>query len=732
MKMRPRSEYQVMGFWFKEPTIIDPETARPKIKRLAEEGYDAIRIFPRHLAMYYTAPRVISTVDKLVEMAHSYGLKAGMDCEPHTAMTGREIGSRNPESTACRLVAVRGAVVNGHFTLHCPVASGTLSPRYDGIEAAFLIQGGKVTRIHDLDCTHNQELEYHDSHFTERTNGHDPHRPAVGRMYDNLAGRLAGNPSGELLLFARYQDATLIDFWASATTDYYDQLIDAYKHIPLDGIGWDEPFAECDWSHYRYGRATVDAFRRLCGYDLVDRLHHLEDGSFGMEAQRTRIDYYHTLNEGSFQAQKRFNDKARATWGKDIFTGTHHTWNGEGHINDYRAGAIDYFRLNENMEVGYADCPWYFERSMYYVYVLGSSLGRLTPLGASELNVWSNKPTVSQTDYNTRLLSMMRLNWFNIWVGDTGDTTLYPDHYSYPMCVKAMQRNQKTQAILADAKPVIDIAVWHGWEGVMGMNRADYAFAQKDFFLYSCTELFLRNIAYDFVDSRLIAEGTVKDGRLHTKLGSFRLLVLPFANVLPEAAWEKVKELSKQGGEVLFVGTPLCGSREGRNLEAEFAGLAGMKALPMETFHAYVNSTCQLPSHDSFPLEVRVPVDVDGGKPWINTENETCGSSAQGGHFHYWSEMAPRAEFANWVEAKIPQPLKVESDSVLARLYKQPDGSHLISLAALRDRTLGGRVQFGSTCLQLEGGVLAIVQIATDGTSKVLFQDGGVKANQLC
>ena len=104
----------------------------------------------------------------------------------------------------------------------------------------------------------------------------------------------------------------------------------------------------------------------------------LDEPQITPEAVKVNLDYYRTLNEGIFQAQKHVCDMARAKCGAGAIFGTHHTWVGEGGIGDFRAGAVDYFRLNENMDAGYTDGVWWFDGCIDYVYALGASLGRLT------------------------------------------------------------------------------------------------------------------------------------------------------------------------------------------------------------------------------------------------------------------------------------------------------------------------------------------------------------------
>ena len=708
----------MMGVWIKEPTFADPERIRPLIERLGREGYDAIRIFPRQTVLFHTDPRVIEAVGAVVEMAHKVGLKAGFDCEPHTHQVGHDMGIRSPRDMGYRVVPVRGSLVDGRYTLRVPFPNGCqVVARID----AFVVLNGKATKVDFSDAQRAQEFEYLDSGFTERTDGHDPHRPAQPKMFETYAGRLAGHRGGELLALFSFEDNMLVDFWSDACESYYTQLVQAYAKIPLDGIGWDEPFAQVDWSHYRFGPATAAAFKRLKGYDLVDEWWRLECGGCAPENTRTRMDYYHVLNEGSFKAQSHFNELAKATWGQDIFLGTHHTWCGEGHINDYRAGAVDYFRLGECMDAGYTDTPWYFERSMYYAYTLGSSLGRLSPTKCTEMNVWSWKPTNTHVDHCTRILSLMNLNWFNIWCGDAADTTLYPQHYTYAECVKDMLRNRKAREILDTATPVVDIAIWHGWEGVASHNRTDYAFAQKDFYLHSGSELFTRSIPHDYIDSRLLADGSVKEGRLHTRLGSYAVVILPFALALPEKAWLNLVAMAEAGGHILFTGIAPQQTTEGKSLVEEFARRAGVTPQRYEEIHARLQSVYRIPSTDSFRLEVRTEVDVTDGAPWINSEGNPCGGSGMGGHFHYWSEFAPTWELAEFLaRVSPPAPVHCLGEGLIWRLYKT-DGGHKLAVAATKNRTrLKALVSFQGKTMDLDTGSLAIIDLPDKGEWKVI------------
>ncbi len=58
-----------------------------------------------------------------------------------------------------------------------------------------------------------------------------------------------------------------------------------------------------------------------------------------------------------------------------------------------------------------------------------------------------------------------------------------------------------------------DVAILHGWETVCGVNRADIAAAHKTFCLNTAELLVRRNVAFDWIDAKLLGDSEIEDSR---------------------------------------------------------------------------------------------------------------------------------------------------------------------------------------------------------------------------
>ncbi len=716
MNMNNRSLQQSFGYWVKEPSIQNPQLALDGLRELAVQGYGLVRVFLRGSNFTWRSPEYIALIAQMTAEAHRLGMKIAIDCEPHSHVAGVDMGREFPGLMGTRLVRVVMPLQNGRFFGRLQVGCLCPHPPMPRLESAFLRRDGAVARLPYLAFGINYEEEFYDSGFSERYVEYTPSRaPVAPQHYYQVHGQLPDEGSGEIVAYFSFADYALIDFWSDATRDYYDSLVACYRDIPLDGFSWDEPACQVRWDCYRWGEASAQAFIRLNGYDLRDKLWLLDEPGLTPEAVKVKHDYYRTLNEGLFQAQKRFCDQARDKSGPEAILGTHHTWVGEGGIADFRAGAVDYFRLNENMDAGYTDCAWYFDGCTDYAYALGSSLGRLTPSGATEVNSWHWKPTIAATDHAARAMALMRVTWFNLWFGDASDTTKYPEHYTYEACTAAMRTLKTYLAELVSCRPVVDVAIWHGWEGVMAVNTEEWTFALKNFQLFGSEALSRRNIAFDFVDSELLKDARIENGRLVTRLERYKVLIMPYAIALPEAVWQQCRAFAAAGGTVIFVGPPPTLTCEGRDLVAEFAACAGMRPLPFSAFDAYVKSRHTLRINGPHRWDISVPVDAAGGTVLLNREQEPHGCAGMDGRFICLTDLVPRGELADWLETIAPPAVECHSDSIAWRLYRQADGTQKLMLIATKFRRMRGLVRFAGQEIEIKDGLQAILTAHPDG-----------------
>jgi hypothetical protein len=702
-----------MGLWLNEPLISRPEEIDVTVNALADAGYGVVRIFVRNTNYTHRSPEVIAAVDRAARVARGRGLLSALDCEPH-ATIGGDMVREFPDAMGMKLVRHAVKVVDGHWIIRAvqpPLAHGLVT-YIEGVEAAFLSVAGVIRPI---------ELNYSDSRCTLWNQNGNIHRelvyiegmPLQPRRVDELRGQLPGVGRGELIVFLRYAALNFTDFWADGFRAYYDDLIERYRGVPLDGIGWDEPAVDGNWDSYRYGSAFAAAFRRLNGYELRDRLYLLDAPGMPAESVRVRLDYYRTLNEGLAQAQANCIAKARAVFGQDILLGTHHTWQGESGITDYRTGAVDYFRLNDNMDAGYTDSPQWDAPVVAYAYTLASSLGRLTPSGEAEVNTWHFRVTVANLRRNVALMSLMNITWFNIWFGRDDDCIMQQGHYAWPETVAAMHRHQQVQRMIGTRRPVVDVAIWHGWEGACGLNSAPIANAQKSFWLNTCQLFIERSIAADFIDSRLLAESEVEDGRLVNALGRYRVLIMPYAVALPRRAFDACVAFARAGGRVVFVGAPVAADEQGNSLCDAFAALVGMPPMTAEHYFDGLDAVCTLDNMRRQRLEVCRPLPADLPRGLVSCEGEPHGVVSADGNVVFLTDLDPQQRLIDRIADVLPREVRAFGDNLIWRLYRG-NGDDLLVVATRDDRPLSGEVRWKGRTIELTGGMVGVLSHAGD------------------
>jgi len=691
-----------MGIWINEPMLCDPASVERAVEKLADSGLGMVRLFLRNSNFTHRSPEFVATVARAVQKAHDRGILAVLDCEPHL-IVGSDMGRQYPDDMGCKLVRAVAKVSDGHWLMRVDTPSGSGDvPIYDGIEAAFLRVEGALRKV-DLEFLVRREQTHYQNGGIHREANYTEGVPVSQRNTVELRGELPGISEGEIFAYIRFSSRTLPDFWSEGFTRYFNDLLECYRGIPLDGVSWDEPAFHGDWKSYCYGSAFAGAFERLNGYNLSDKLYLLDQPGMSGEAVKVRLDYYRTLNEGIAQAQAQLNAKARELFGQNLIFGTHHTWQGEGGINDYRAGAVDYFRLNDNMDAGYTDCSWWDQSSVAYAYTLASSLGRLTPSGEAEVNTWGFKPTVANVRRNVNLMSLMNINWFNIWFGSDSDTCQQDGHYTWPHSVKAMQAHQKLQRVLGGRKPVAKVAIWHGWEGVCGWNSAGLANAHKAFCLNTSRLFIERSIAADFVDSRLLESSRIAGKEIVNELGSYKILIVPYALVLPRKAFETCVAFAKAGGKLVFVGTPVASDENGKSLTKDFAELLEMPEMAAE--HYMRGFFCELPGFRPQRLEVCRPLSSDLPNKLVSIEGEVHGARA--GQTVFLTDLDPQHRLLDQIEDAIEKPVKAHGDNILWRLYRDESGDSLVLVSA-DDRPLSGIISWASTTIEITGGFAGV------------------------
>ena len=709
---------QSMGYWLSEPSIRRPERFEAAMNELADAGYAIVRVVLRNTNFTHRSPEVVAAIARAAETCRKRGVHLVLDCEPHSRPVAGDMGRQFPESMGARLVRAQTTLLHGQFRVVVPAPhTEAQMPTWEGIECAFVQHGGQVTRLDGLEVSLDWEIETFREGDTRLRQDYSEGKPVSERRICRLRGTVPGHSDGTLILYARFADTAQVDFWSPGLRDYYHDLLERYRGVPLAGAGWDEPAIGGDWNSYRYGIAFAKAFEERCGYALADRAYLLDAPQTTPDAMRVRLDYYETLNEGVVQAQAAFVAHTRDLFGENALLGTHHTWQGEGGGNDYRAGAVDYFRLADTQDAGYADCWWWDSESVCYAYVLASSLGRLMPSGQAEVNSWHAKPTNGQVDFQARLMSLYNLTWFNLWFGDNADTCQYPAHYTWGRTKSAMRRHDDVQKALDGLRPAVEIAVWHGWESIAGLNSVEMANAHKTCVLNLSKLLTDRSVPFDFIDSRVLASGEVSGDALETPLGRYRVLVLPYAAVIPEAAWAVCQQFAASGGRIVFTGPPPSLTTDGRDISGEFAALIGFKQrLPLNDYVQALTVRYTLPQHRADFLDCTVALDACTDSVILSAEDEPSAAANSAGSVVYQTDLDPRERLLDRITPWLNPEVECYSDSILWRLYQAADRKVLV-LIAREGRRMQGIVRWGGHHLQITDGTCALVEIAGDQLS---------------
>jgi len=196
-QVHSRCLYQSFGYWVKEPSIQNPQLAVEGVRELARQGYELVRVMLRGTNFTFRSPEYVAVIAWMTEEAHRLGLKIVLDCEPHSQIAGREMGRKFPGGMGRRLYQAAGPLVAGRFKLRIKAPHG--APPLPRLEAAFVRQGGMLTKLAALPFDVDFEQEFCDTGFAERYVDYTPSRaPVTPQHFFHVRGRLPENQEGEL------------------------------------------------------------------------------------------------------------------------------------------------------------------------------------------------------------------------------------------------------------------------------------------------------------------------------------------------------------------------------------------------------------------------------------------------------------------------------------------------------------------------------------------------------
>jgi hypothetical protein len=558
-----RVKKQIAGAVISPDWVDDPSRALPYIQEAAEAGYRTFNFSVRNQKRSLLDPAVRDAVGELVSLCHRHALRAMLDTDP--TWWGDVIAEQRPEAALQLTESVEATCRDGAYSFVAPMSpagsgKGLATVLFAGIPAVFQADGNDFRRVPTADLA------------WQWMNGNK------GVI---VTGNVKGGYEGKLIFYVDFKTFGLADLAHPTYLKAQRQLLDLYRGIPLDAIGWDEPGkGPTTLTTFKTGEGFSKFFQQQNGYALEDRLVWLDHGDGRPEAVKLRCDYYRTLSEMNYRAQKEHNDYALELFGKNLMLGTHQTWSGLG--PDLTAGVMDYFKLGKVSTAAWTDGSWNNQPFKFVVYnfMLAESLKKELRRRDAYYNDWGRwVPVVEDMRFATRFQMLFHINWWNIFYSDS--TELILNYRQEPLRTLAQQDVANLDAFDAFVGdrffPHTDVAIFYGWESMAALSKS----------LVGPLYATFANLSLCLADSGLFGAQVSSEGILHavpdkrtfTVSGHrYRVLVVPFGVVMSGPVYGKIMQMCAAGVPVVFYGPPPAYLAEtGKDITAEFAKAAGFK-----------------------------------------------------------------------------------------------------------------------------------------------------------
>ena len=149
-----------------------------------------------------------------------------------------------------------------------------------------------------------------------------------------------------------------------------------------------------------------------------------------------------------------------------------------------------------------------------------------------------------------------------------------------------------------------------------------------------------------------IRKAVIGDRRFTVNGLSYRVLLLPYVNILEEAVYRKAVQINDAGVPVIVVGPPPEFTAEGKDLAADFARRVGFKPFTLAQYNGVLGEQTALPGvHEWEPswLDATYPVQTTTAEKVYDQENHLRYVKSAGRPLYYMPLPDPREELTNLI-----------------------------------------------------------------------------------
>ena len=486
----------------------DTEQIRNGIKDIAQKGFDAICVEFRKCIFDENDPIGINAMRVVMDEAQKNNIKVSLTVPPHF----KKALKSHPECRNSITVKSECDIINGAFRLEVPAVEHCLR----GVKRFFLISD-KITDVTD-------EISY------------SIQKDAQAYIYGECSfeGKLAA-----------YLDFITdeIDYTCDLMENMVSDLLDIYDGYHFSGMALDEFGTGTRLEHYyNISDSFLRGFKNKFGYDFLDKIVYMDySGEFSADV---RCDYYEMTGINTYNFQKMVRKQFTGRFGKDIFTGFHSTWWGEGNSGDLWAGNIDYFKLTDNLSGGFVDAQYDAERTMLSMTLLAEGLAKYSETGHAYNMCWDRYPTDEKMDYYHRYLAVRNCRWVGHAYGDSGSFGPgYPMHSTWNKVSECIKLKKAFSDLYNDAKSKPRVAFLYLWRTMAALND--------------------NSIHYHRLGMKALADKVQKANieidiipEYAPDIDEYDVLFVSWGTNLSEYTRLKIESAVNKGKRVIFIGTP--------------------------------------------------------------------------------------------------------------------------------------------------------------------------------
>jgi len=663
---------QIIGFMLSPEWIANPALADPFIADMADHGYTAAILFVRHMALNVRDPEVRDAVKTIAISVKKRGVKFVLDTD--WMHWGERFVALRPEAAGGVIGSYQALAQSGYFEFHAAMPS---------VNGMILFE--RLAAVYKSGVKGHVLLSGNDFSYERQSGSFDLKIPGV-----LIRGKLSEPYSGPLTFYVIFKTFGLPDVSHPSYLAAQKEMLDQYRDVPLDGISWDEPGKGIGLMNYfKAGNGFLEFFKKTNGYDLLPDLIYLDHLDGSEKAAKIRCDYYRTLVEMNFIAQREHNEYAKQLFGKDILLGTHHTWSGLP--SDLATGCMDYFYLGRVLNAAWTDGGWSFEtRLSAFNLALADGLRHELGLRDAYYNDWTRLyPTVEEMRFANRHKMLYHVNNFLMDYSEFCEGHINFQFNSLKAEAKAEVRHMDDfDALIGNRAAWSDIACLHCWEGAAAapkwMSRAMYTVNANIVLHLADRNIFPRIMGVESVRRAVVSQTAFTTGNL-----SYRAIIVPYAHAVPKDVYDKLMAMAEAGVAVIFIGPPPEFSAAGERLNMDFANRIGMKSFGIIDYQTAFAACGKLPGVNEWEpemIEFIYPVEPATALTIRDAEGRIIHLRSTGYPLYYLPAADPREDLANLVET-ISRPF-AESfcERTYLRFFSGEDHSSCVLLAVAKGR----------------------------------------------